>query len=129
MRRKSCAEIESEFNVWIWKVHSLSIPSDRWAFDCVKTAVKFKNLKIVICIPPALGPFNYHIKGKCKCIYQFLINLTLSISIRQIFEVLKQRLIKKSVIQYFFCTIGLSSSFSWINRFKFHMRLINKFYF
>ena len=25
---------------------------------------------------PALGPFNYHIEGKCKCIYQFLINLT-----------------------------------------------------
>ena len=41
---------------------------------------------------PALGPFSYHIKGKCQCLYQFLINLTLSIFIRQIFEVLKQRL-------------------------------------
>ena len=40
---------------------------------------------------PALGPFNYYIKGKCKCFYQFLINLTLSISIWQIYEVLKQR--------------------------------------
>ena len=40
---------------------------------------------------PALGPFNYHIKGKCKCLYQLLINLTLPISIRQMFEVLKQR--------------------------------------
>ena len=36
MPRKSCADIESEFDVWIWKMHSLSIPSDRWAFDCVK---------------------------------------------------------------------------------------------
>ena len=34
MPRKSCAEIESEFDVWIWKVHSRSIPPDRWAFDC-----------------------------------------------------------------------------------------------
>ena len=40
----------------------------------------------------ALDPFNYPIKGKCKFPYQFLINLTLSISIRRIFEVLKQRL-------------------------------------
>ena len=40
---------------------------------------------------PALGPFNYHIKGKCKCLYQLLINLMLPISIRQMFEVLKQR--------------------------------------
>ena len=63
-------------------MHYLSISSDRWAFDCVKTEVKFKNLKIVvICILP-FGPFNYHIKGKCKCLSQFLINLTLSISIR-----------------------------------------------
>ena len=44
----------------------------------------------------ALGPFNYHINGKCKCLYQFLINLILPISIRQIFEVLKQRLLKSS---------------------------------
>ena len=56
MCRAPYAEIESEFDVWIWKVHSLSIPSDRWAFDCVKTAVKFKNLKIVvICIPLLLA--------------------------------------------------------------------------
>ena len=26
----------------------------------------------------ALAPFNYHIKVKCKCLYQFLIKLTLS---------------------------------------------------
>ena len=55
MHRKPCGEIESEFDVWIWKVHSLSIPSDRWAFERVKTAVKFKNLKIVvICEKPLL---------------------------------------------------------------------------
>ena len=84
--RKLCAEIEREFDVWIWKVHSVSIPSNRRAFDCVKTAVKFKNLKIiVICIPLLFA----HIKGKCK----FSVNLTLTISIRQIFEFLKQRLI------------------------------------
>ena len=41
---------------------------------------------------PALEPFNYPIKGKCKFLYQFLIKLTLSISIRRTFEVLKQRL-------------------------------------
>ena len=48
----------------------------------------------MICIPPALGPLNYRIKSKCKHLYQFLINFTLSISIRQIFEVLKQRRVK-----------------------------------
>ena len=81
---------ENEFDIWFWKMLFLSILSDRWTFDCVKTAVKLKNLKIVmICMP--LGPFNYHIKVKCKCFYQFLINLTLSISIRQIFKVLQQR--------------------------------------
>ena len=48
---------------------------------------------------PALGPFNYHIKVKCKRLYQFLINLTLLISIRQIFEVLKKRL------KYFSCVL------------------------
>ena len=82
MRRKPWAEIDSEFDVWIWKVHYLSISSDRWAFDCVETEVRFKNLKIVvICILP-FGPFNYHIKGKWKFLSQFLIDLTLSISIR-----------------------------------------------
>ena len=56
MRRKPCAEIESEFDVWIWKVYSLCISSYRWAFDCVKTAVKFENWKIVvICIPLILA--------------------------------------------------------------------------
>ena len=40
---------------------------------------------------PSLGSFNYHIKVKYKYVYQCLINLTLSISIRQIFEILKQR--------------------------------------
>ena len=44
---------------------------------------------------PAHDPFNYHIKTRWKCLYQFLINFTLSISTRQIFEVLKQRLYKK----------------------------------
>ena len=43
---------------------------------------------------PALGPFNYHIKRKYKFIDQLLINLTLSISIQQIFDVLKQHLNK-----------------------------------
>ena len=82
MHRKPWAEIDSEFDVWIWKVHYLSISSDRWAFDCVETEVRFKNLKIVvICILP-FGPFNYHIKGKWKFLSQFLIDLTLSISIR-----------------------------------------------
>ena len=42
---------------------------------------------------PVLGPFNYHIKGKCKCLYyQFLINVTQSISNRQVFEVLNNAL-------------------------------------
>ena len=40
---------------------------------------------------PALGPFNYHVKDKSKCLYQFLITLAISISIRQIVEFLKQR--------------------------------------
>ena len=93
MRRKPCAEIENKFDVRILKVHSLSIPYDRWAFDCVKTAVKSKNLEIVVIFGTlAFGPFNYRIKSKCKCLYQILINLTLSTSIRQIFSVLKQRL-------------------------------------
>ena len=34
---------------------------------------------------PGLGPFNYHIKGKSKCLYQFLIKLTLSISTFSLF--------------------------------------------
>ena len=54
MRGKRCAEIESELDVWIWKVYSVSIPSDRWAFDFVKTAVKFKNLQIVVISIPLL---------------------------------------------------------------------------
>ena len=45
MRKKPCAEIECEFDVWIWKVNSLFIPSDIWAFDRVKTAVKSKTWK------------------------------------------------------------------------------------
>ena len=44
---------------------------------------------------PAHDPFNYHIKTRWKCLYQFLITFTLSISTRQIFEVLKQRFYKK----------------------------------
>ena len=52
VRRNPCAEIESEFDIWIWKAHSLSIPFNRWVFECVKTALKCKNLKVVmICIP------------------------------------------------------------------------------
>ena len=81
MHRKPCAETESEFDVYIWKVHSLSIPSDRWAFDSVKTALKFKNLKIVvICIPLLMA--HLIIICKCKCLYQFFVNLTLSTFIR-----------------------------------------------
>ena len=35
---------------------SLSIPSDKWNFDRVKTALKLNNLKIVvICIPQSLA--------------------------------------------------------------------------
>ena len=48
VRKKPCAEIESKFDVWFWKVYSLSIPSYRWTFDCAKTAVKLKSLKIVV---------------------------------------------------------------------------------
>ena len=52
VRLKPVAEMESEFDVWFWKMYSLSIPSDRWIFDRVKTALKLKNVKIVvICIP------------------------------------------------------------------------------
>ena len=57
--------------------------------NCSKTQVlenRRENL-----YAPALGPFNCHITVKCKCVHQFLINLTLTIFIRQIFEVLKQR--------------------------------------
>ena len=54
--RKSCAETESEFGVRFWEVYSLSIPSDRWIFDYVKTTVKHKSLKIIlICIPLPLA--------------------------------------------------------------------------
>ena len=64
-------------------MYSLSIPSDRWIFDRVKTALKLKNVKIVvICIPL---PLVYLI-----IIQKLSTSVTLSISIRQISEVLKQ---------------------------------------
>ena len=37
---------------------------------------------------PSLSSINYHTKVRSKCVYQFLINLTLLISIRQIFDLL-----------------------------------------
>ena len=93
MPRKPCAEIESEFDVYIWKVHSLSIPSDSWAFWLCKNCSKIQELENRRDLyTPAHGLFNYHIEGTCICLYHFLINFTLSISIQQIFEVLKHRL-------------------------------------
>ena len=66
-----------------------------------------------------LGSFNYPIKGKRKCLYQFLIRLTLPISIWQIFEVLKQcQCFKLDLIS---C---LCSSHSYLNG---HSSCISKF--
>ena len=59
--------------------------------NCIKTQER-QNRDLYI---PALSLFNYHTKVKYKCLYQFLIKITLSISIRQIFEVLKKRQHKK----------------------------------
>ena len=57
--------------------------------NCIKTQERENRRDLYT---PALSLFNYHTKVKYKCLYQFLINITLSISIRQISEVLKQRL-------------------------------------
>ena len=56
--------------------------------NCIKTQERENRRDLYT---PALSLFNYHTKVKYKCLYQFLINITLSISIRQISEVLKQR--------------------------------------
>ena len=62
-------------NIWLCK-------------NCIKTQERENRRDLYT---PALSLFNYHTKVKDKCLYQFLINITLSISIRQISEVLKQR--------------------------------------
>ena len=59
--------------------------------NCIKTQERENRRDLYT---PALSLFNYHIKVKYKCLYQFLINITLSISIRQISKVLKQRQLK-----------------------------------
>ena len=64
-----------QMNIWLCK-------------NCIKTQER-ENRRDLYTL--ALSLFNYHIKVKYKCLYQFLINVTLSISIRQISEVLKQR--------------------------------------
>ena len=56
--------------------------------NCIKTQERQNRRDLYT---PALSLFNYHTKVKCKCLYQFSINITLSISIRQISEVLKHR--------------------------------------
>ena len=42
--------------------HSMSIPSNRLTFDCVKTVVQLENCRDLYTY--ALGPFDYHIKVK-----------------------------------------------------------------
>ena len=74
MRRKLCAEMVNEFDVWLWKAHSRSISSDRWNFDCVKAAVKLKNLKIIVICKPLHLAHLIVIEKYVKCRYQFLIN-------------------------------------------------------
>ena len=64
MRRKPCTEIENEFDVWIWKVHSLSVPSDYQNCSKIQEPENRRDL-----YTPALGPFNYHIKGKSLSIF------------------------------------------------------------
>ena len=59
--------------------------------NCIKTQERENRRDLYT---PVLSLFNYHTKIKCKCSYQFLINITLSISIRKISEVLKQRQFK-----------------------------------
>ena len=61
--------------------------------NCIKTQQRENRRDLYT---PALSLFNYHTKVKYKWIYQFLINITLSISIRQIYEVLQQRPMKAS---------------------------------
>ena len=62
VRKNLVLGIENEFNVWFWKMHFLSILYDRWTFDCVRTAVKLKNLKIVVIfIPLPLAHLYTHI--------------------------------------------------------------------
>ena len=54
-------------------------------FDCAKTVVKrLENCDDLY--SPAFGPFNYHLNVKCKCLYQYLVNLAISISMQHIFE-------------------------------------------
>ena len=55
--------------------------------NCIKTQERENRRDLYT---PALSLFNYHTKGKYKCLPIFNQH-TLSISIRQISEVLKQR--------------------------------------
>ena len=66
------------------------IPSNK--LYSLKTAAKLKKLKIIMICVLVIGPFNYHMKIRCECLYQFLINLMLSISIQQIFKILKRHM-------------------------------------
>ena len=84
MRRKPCAEIESEFDVLIWKVHSLSIPSNRWAFDCVKTTPNALKSKPALTIgssyhqPPPLLPLPLDTSATASvCIILVILNCEL----------------------------------------------------
>ena len=88
MRRKTCGETESEFYFKMRILYLFHTMNVRLYKKCSKTHGLEDRLHLY---NPALGSFNYHIKVKYKCLDQFLINLTLLISIRQIFEVLKQR--------------------------------------
>ena len=88
MRTKTCGEIESEFYFKkriLYLFHTMNV---RLYKKCSKTHELEDRLHLY---NTALGSFTYHIKVEYKCLDQFLINLTLLISIRQFFEVLKQR--------------------------------------
>ena len=65
---------------------------------------------------PALGPFNYHIKGQCRCLCQFLINLMLSISIWQIFEVLKQCLYLFGYMLYLISSLSININIKLVSK-------------
>ena len=82
--------------------------------NCIKTQ-QLKNRRDLYI--PVLSPYNYHVKVKCKSLYQFLINITLSISIRQIFEVLKQRLSRFTISSAIWLLVlfnGRSSRFQMV---------------
>ena len=72
----------------VFSIYSIRQISFWLCINCSKIQ-EFENRRDLY--TPALGLFNYHIKVKRKCLYQFLIKLTPSISIRQITDILKQR--------------------------------------